>query len=979
MTSVASASVTAAAAAAKQLRLRDLGPLTVRSGDAVSPVRGVSAQILSTLLINPNRRVSVDFLVMAVWGDGATIGGSTLEAHVWRLRKVLEPHRGRGQPPTYLVNDSHGYRLVVNPEDVDSLRFIQLTEQGDDLLARQDPVQAGRRYDAALALWRGTPYEAVADKEWSTGARSRLEELRGHAQEQRIEVLLRTGEYGRAVSELGELVQAMPFRERLWEQFMLGLYGLGRAADALDAYQRVRRLLLDDIGVEPGPGLREVQRRILDRDPTLRPVPPSPEPRSVQGHLPARLSPMIGRVDEVSRLRRLVAQRRLLTLVGSAGCGKTRLAIEVARGVTTSAPDGVWFIDLTVAEDPAAVIDVVAAALGVASSPVGGAAAAVRRFVEDQHVLLILDNCEHVLGSVRALVDGLLASAQDSRILATSREPIGIDGEVLWSLAPLPTRGDITDPDREPTQAADRSSSEKADQAISDAAELFISRAQMADPMFVVTDAEVATVETICTLVDGVPLAIELAAGRVRTASLDEICEQARTGLADLSRTGHSQLMHHQTIERSIEWSTRLLSENDRAAHARLSVLPGVFTKEAAAAVVPAGVSVGDAQRLLDRLVNSSLLGIVPAAAPGRPTRYRQLATVRAHAVRVLAASGHTDDVLRKRKVWLTEMVGERAFLLAEDSTGWHARVEDNYDTLNAVLQQTLIDAPEPDGLVITMHLHTFWLFRNRLLQGEKWVEAAHTLGGRWPEHRHLGLIAAFGRAYLAALRDRDDIAAAIVREALRDADQLDPVVLVTCLVGVAWSGSLRNRSQLAFVDEEILRRTAHGGPLLELHGRLAVLKATLTTGDPDDLCTEAEDLVELAMSRDDLMVGWLAGLLGMIAALGSANAHLVEAMMERARACYVRLGGTTDIAVEYEAHLAMLNGDLGQAVTLFGRARSQALRTGWPWPYFSDDTAAALTGLRQRLPVEDFERAWRAATGGPRDLQGSAWPLTQT
>jgi DNA-binding SARP family transcriptional activator len=250
------------------LRLHDLGPLQVEiDGHGTSPLRGaIPSRILTTLLVHANRRVEVGALMDAVWGLRVTASTpGTLESHVWRLRKVLEPQRSPGEQPTYLVNDSGGYRLIVNPDNADSLRFAQLGEQGDRLLASGDPERALRRYELALALWRGRPFDALADDEWVAAPAARLEELYGQVNEQRIEALLRAGGQYRAIGELEELTGRLPFRERLWRQLMVGLYQAGRIEEALSVYQRARQVLLDNMGLEPGPELRELQQRRAGR------------------------------------------------------------------------------------------------------------------------------------------------------------------------------------------------------------------------------------------------------------------------------------------------------------------------------------------------------------------------------------------------------------------------------------------------------------------------------------------------------------------------------------------------------------------------------------------------------------------------------------------------------------------------------------------------------------------------------------------
>lgn len=336
------------------LRVRDLGPMIIEVSGVGTAVRWrVPAQILATLLVSPNRRVSVDTLLDVVWGEevnDSTVG--TLESHVWRLRKLMEPDRARGVEPSYLVNDRGGYRLVVNPEHADSSRFAELAGQGDLLLATGDAGRARSRYELALALWRGRPFDLIADTAWAGPSVARLEELHWQVNEQHIEALLRTGAAAVAVPLLEELIPGLPFREGLWRQLMLALYQTGRIEESLAAYGRARESLLENLGLDPGPELHELQQRILDQDPALLPPRPASnstviapveeatqppvEPRT-ELNLPALRSELVGRDIELTRLTRLLGRTRLVTLVGAGGAGKTSLGWR-SRGPQPSWP-----------------------------------------------------------------------------------------------------------------------------------------------------------------------------------------------------------------------------------------------------------------------------------------------------------------------------------------------------------------------------------------------------------------------------------------------------------------------------------------------------------------------------------------------------------------------------------------------------------------------------------------------------------------
>jgi predicted ATPase/DNA-binding SARP family transcriptional activator len=958
---------------APALRLHDLGTLGIEVGGVDSPIRGRKpARILATLLVNTNARVSIDTLVDAVWGEQASASAlGTLETHIWRLRKLLEPQRRRGTEPAYLVNDSLGYRLVVNPDNADSLRFAQLSEQGDRLLASGEPDRALRRYELALTLWRGRPFESVADEEWAMPSVARLEGLHAQVHEQRIEALLRTGAADQAARELEVVIARLPYRERLWSQLMLGLYQAGRVEEALAAYRRAREILLDSLGLEPGPQLRELQQQILDRDPRLAPIParavapqarqsdeaevdgqvdahrpshtsePAEQPSDAgrEVHLPSRLSALVGRSAELERIGRLVRSSQLVTLVGPAGSGKTRLAIEVARAATSLAPDGLWFIDLAAVDDPAMVVDTVMSTIGIEQPLVGTIAAALGSYARDRQILLLIDNCEHLLAGVHRLFDVLLSKDSQCRVLATSREPVGLDGEVLWTLAPLAVRENP-----QPGEAA------------SPAAELFLARARSADPLFEATDEALADIEKICAAVDGLPLAVELAAGRIRSASLAEVHRQVSTELAGLGRAGYAPTPHHRTVELSIEWSARLLSDAERAAHARLSVLPGFFTVDAARAVI-AGPSARteDVPDLLTQLVHRSLLAVVRGGAD-TATRFRQLATVRAHASHALATAGETGSVLSCRTEWVAELVAARPAPEAEDLAGWHEQIERNHDTVAATLQHTLHDRPDPLGVRLAGQLESYWLLQARVPEGERWLQAA--LAQQDAPIADLATVE-LTLALLLAWRSRPDQVLPLVRRALRTTDTMDRRLLARILAATAWWMSLRDDSGSDFIDAEV-RSLIDDDPVIEAWADLLTAKTAASSVGPIVTGARAVELIDRSESLGNVHAAWLAARLAARSAMIAADPAAGRPLLQRVIALHRRLGGqlTADL-VEWEAAFTSLAGDYHRAAELFGQASTLAFRAGTRWP-LATYGEREFARVRRELPDAQFESAWQ-------------------
>jgi predicted ATPase/DNA-binding SARP family transcriptional activator len=933
-----------------RVRIRDIGTLRIEVEGVESTAGGARpAQILAMLLINANRRVATETLLTGVWGDeiaDADKATGVLESHIWRLRKLTEPHRARGRRPTYLVKDVAGYRLVVNTDNADSLRFEQLAQQGDDFLRAQEPIRALQSYDRALGLWRGRPFEEVADFAWAAPAIARLEARHDHVVEQRLDALIHSGASAEALRELEPLVAARPFSERLWGQLMLALYQSGRIKEALSAYLRARKALLDNLGVEPGPELSGLQQRMLDRDPALasKSAGPVRGPRAASSvvNLPTRLSGLVGRRHELDRLEALLQDFPLVTVVGSGGCGKTRLAIELARR-TSSRFEGVYFVDLSAVEDPASVATAVVSTIGINPTAVGDALAAAVSYVQDRRVLLVLDNCEHVVQSVRRVAAALLADDSLCRILVTSREPVGVDGERLWNLVPLPVG-----------RAADG-----AEESRSEAAQLFWSRAGAVDPEFGAGPVDGSLVEQICAAVDGLPLAIELAAARTRSSSLTEINQQIQRGLAGLTREGVPETSHHRTIQSCIEWSARLLSDPERTLHARLSVLPGVFTTAAASAVTGFGDLPPDVvEDLLHRLVHRSLLAVVVPDSPVGPTRYRQLATVRAHADRLLRSRGELDVTVGRRTAWLGNLLGRRPGLEDFDPEDWHSQVRDDFDAVAAVLQHTLVDQPEPFGVRAAAALW-YYFFSDRLVEGQRWMRLALALPEGDPADR---VVIQLGLASSLAIRDRTDLAVPLVEEALQATGSVDRRLLAEGLMSAAYNAWIRQHAELDFTHPVIAALAAPGDDAaLTFYALWLDALHTLPRVGPAAMVATARDLDHRATELGLHWAGRCCGFFGLICALlgddADAAAEFCRSSTDRA----LRATGTVDhVTFEARGATAIVVGDLAEGVRLLSRSRSIADRHGNLWPVSPPVVNALLERARSTLSAEAFDAAWR-------------------
>jgi DNA-binding SARP family transcriptional activator len=474
-----------------------LGPLEVRVGGVPVAVAGSRLRILlARLAVDPGRVVTVSQLVEAVW-DGEPPPGvsNALQALVSRLRRVL---------PDLVESQVSGYRLALGPDAVDAVRFESLAHRGREEL-RTDPKAAAVTLREALALWRGPALADIQDATFAMAAAARLDELRMSALEDKAGADLACGGTGTLVAELEELVALHPLRERLTGQLIRALAAAGRQADALASYERLRDRLNDELGIDPSHQLQAIHLDVLRNesvpagerhDRARRASTTGPPPAPARTNLRAQISSFVGRQDDIARITHALAGDRLVTLVGPGGSGKTRLAVEAASLMLGAAPGGCWMAELAPLGDASEVPQAVLSLLGAreagllqpsAGGAVGAAAATsadrVIEVIGNRHILLIMENCEHLVAGVAALVDRMLGSCPALRVLATSREPLGITGEILHSVQSLATPG---------------SGAAAADSLAYPAVRLFADRAAAVRPGFTVDDTNVADVVTIC-------------------------------------------------------------------------------------------------------------------------------------------------------------------------------------------------------------------------------------------------------------------------------------------------------------------------------------------------------------------------------------------------------------------------------------------------------------------------------------------------
>ena len=618
-----------------------LGPLAVEDG-AGRPVRIAGERVrtlLARLALEPGRSVAADVLIDAVWGDEPPAEATNaLQTLISRVRRAVGDSAVIEQAPG-------GYRLAVPAEAVDAIRFERLAAEGAATLHRGDADHAAEVLGEALALWRGPALAGLSEGRLAPYA-VRLEKRHAATVADRIDAELaaeRTSDPHALVREVEALQEQRPFDERLAGQLLRALARAGRPAEALAAYEELRRRLADELGVDPSPELRRLHTELLNGD--LAPREPA-TPARPRTNLTTPITTFVGRENEVARIGKALEQNRLVTLVGPGGAGKTRLAGEAARAVLDSSPDGVWLVELARVTSGHDVPQAVLSSLGLRESHLlerrGTLSArdAMTLLVEglaDQQAVVLLDNCEHVIDASARLADHVLTRCPRLRVLATSREPLGIFGEVLLAVPPL-------------DQPAATASAQEALEY--PAVRLFADRAAAVRPDFAVTDESVATVVEIVRRLDGLPLAIELAAARLRTLPLDEIAGRLSDRFRLLTGGSRTALPRHRTLRAVVEWSWELLTPVERQTVEELSVFPSGITPISAAAV--RGGDVEDTTDVLASLVDKSLLQPLDDVR-----RTRMLETIREYGTERLAERGVLADVRERHARYFAALVAE--------------------------------------------------------------------------------------------------------------------------------------------------------------------------------------------------------------------------------------------------------------------------------------------------------------------------------
>lgn len=901
--------------------LQVLGPVRVLVGDTDVSVGGpIPRTLVARLAVAGGETVTDDALVDELWGENPPPSArQTLQGYVARIRKVLDPHR-TGAQSRVLVRRGNGYAL--EPDATDWQQFTALAGLGRNLLTRGEFAAAAETLDTALDHWRGDAYADVPESGTVTVEARRLDALRTDATEDRLEAALEIGEHAWAAAQLDALTRIHPLRERAWELLARAHYLAGRPGDALDALRRAREVLAEELGTDPRPSLLALHSAILAHDdhllrPTQAAETPAPEPEP--GPVPARpadpfahniplaLTPLVGRRTQLADLTRLLERHRLVTLTGPGGMGKTRLALESAR--TRADVDGPWLVELAGATDVDQVADALATSLGLT---VPGGVDGITDVLRGRDTLLVLDNCEQAVAPVAEVVTAILTRCPGIRVLATSREALFAAGEFAYEIPPLDNGDDVA---------------------------LFVARAAAQLGVFEPDDDELAMLTQLCTELDGMPLAIELAAAQCRTLSVRQLSALVDDRFA-LLRGGPRTNARHTTMLAAVEWSYQTLTEPEQRLFQSLAVFEGGFDLDSADAVV------GDAALLtnLTSLVDKSLVSVVG----GDPRRYRMLETMRGYAT-LVREPDLTVALRRAHTDWVCDLA-DAAFtgLRGRDSSRWMRRMELEIANVRAAL--AFCDDDVDTYLRIAGGVYWYWYRGGHVAEAIRWLSPAMTPRGGTASQAALPVHAravagAVVIHYLAG--DLPGVFTAFGLLTDLAADLTDPAARAdaesTLAFFEAGSGLVDQARAHAAASLDFGRRS--GRAFTAAEALMCLGTADFRAGDFDSAATHLDESVAVAAGCG---YGWC-----------EASALWIGAKVDLAQG---RHGGPAEAKLARMVRVCVDNDDVTSWLVAVATLACAALRRG------DLDQAALLTGVVDRRGAAI---GYRPASMDPVDLAG--------
>ena len=789
-----------------------LGPLRITEHGEDVPLKGAKIRALVGILaVHRSEPVGAERLIDLLWGDEPpTNPANALQAQISVLRRTLGAERVR--------TVGAAYALALDPSAYDVARFEELAAAGRAAAERGDNAAAAQQLRDALALWRGDALAEFTYEDWARTEITRLEELRAAAMDARIDAELALGRDADLIADIEASLAADRLHEHRWAQLMIALYRSGRQGDALRAYADARTTLVDELGVDPGPELVELEAKILRHDPALTPMATDRAP--LRGRLPTPLTTFFGRARELELLADALGDeaRRLITLIGPGGAGKTRVAIAAAREATER-DDALLagFATLETVTDADAIAPAVAAALGLRreglpTATPGDVLDAIAVALADRRAVLVLDNCEHVITDAARVAEALLLRCPTLTILATSREALTVTGEHLIAIGPL-------DP--------------------ADATALFTDRATAARPSIGIADTD-AVVGAICERLDGMPLAVELAAARARVLPVPQIAERLADRFRLLTGGSRTAVPRQQTLRAVVDWSYELLFEHERTLFARLAVFSGGWTLDAAEVVCSdESMPADDVLDILASLVEKSLVVAEPTG------RYRMLQTLAEYARERLAESAPASAVVRDRHAhWYAELAeGADEGLTSVDATTWRTRLEAELDNLRAAFDW-LCESGSENGPRLASEIALLWWLRGDFAEGARWAERAASIAADTLRAVNEAW-SAFYRANSRGETDDEvaDAAAAVgALESSGDIRSLTKARVILAAIRSRRRDPLLERDALAAIETAAV----HGDPWYEGVGHALLAMSSVRGGDLTRAAAAAERSVEL-------------------------------------------------------------------------------------------------------------------------------------